>query len=103
MTQVDPNAQRSILQFVDSIVPGGGDSVWLTGSRARGDARPDSDWDVLVITRDAPRAPEKLFESNQLGPTVGGGIIELVIAHPDHWHDPRPYMADCRTFGIRLR
>lgn len=24
--------------------------VWLFGSRARGDARPDSDWDFLVFT-----------------------------------------------------
>lgn len=24
--------------------------VWLFGSRARGDARPDSDWDFLVLT-----------------------------------------------------
>ena len=35
----------ALLAFVDSKVPGGGDTVWLTGSRAR----PDSDWDVLVI------------------------------------------------------
>ena len=24
--------------------------VWLFGSRARGDTRPDSDWDFLVLT-----------------------------------------------------
>jgi uncharacterized protein len=24
--------------------------VWLFGSRARGDARPDSDWDFLILT-----------------------------------------------------
>ena len=24
--------------------------VWLFGSRARGDARPDSDWDFLMLT-----------------------------------------------------
>lgn len=26
--------------------------VWLFGSRARGDARPDSDWDFLVLTNE---------------------------------------------------
>jgi uncharacterized protein len=26
--------------------------VWLFGSRARGDARPDSDWDLLVVVPD---------------------------------------------------
>ena len=29
-------------------------AIWLFGSRARGDARPDSDWDLLVIVPDCP-------------------------------------------------
>jgi predicted nucleotidyltransferase len=28
--------------------------IWLFGSRARGDAGPDSDWDLLVIVPDCP-------------------------------------------------
>jgi len=28
------------------------ESIWLFGSRARGDARPDSDFDLLVVLRD---------------------------------------------------
>ncbi|MBN8990588.1 MAG: nucleotidyltransferase domain-containing protein [Rhizobiales bacterium] len=28
------------------------ESIWLFGSRARGDARPDSDFDMLVVLRD---------------------------------------------------
>lgn len=35
-------------------------AVILFGSRARGDARPTSDWDLLVILDDA--APEELFD-----------------------------------------
>jgi predicted nucleotidyltransferase len=27
--------------------------VWLFGSRARGDHRPDSDWDILIVVDDA--------------------------------------------------
>jgi predicted nucleotidyltransferase len=31
--------------------------IWLFGSRARGDSRPDSDWDLLaVLPDDAPEA-----------------------------------------------
>ena len=29
-------------------------AIWLFGSRARGDAEPDSDWDLLVIVPDCP-------------------------------------------------
>lgn len=28
------------------------EQVWLFGSRARGDARPDSDWDLFVVVPD---------------------------------------------------
>jgi predicted nucleotidyltransferase len=77
--------------------------VWLTGSRVRGNARPDSDWDVLVITSDAPADETKLFECNHIGPGLLGGPIEVVIAHPSHWNDARRYMTECRTLGVRLR
>jgi uncharacterized protein len=29
------------------------EQVWLFGSRARGDARPDSDWDLFIVAPDA--------------------------------------------------
>ncbi|MFC3323505.1 nucleotidyltransferase family protein [Mesorhizobium cantuariense] len=35
------------------------DSIWLFGSRARGDNRPDSDWDILVALADDAK-PELL-------------------------------------------
>jgi nucleotidyltransferase-like protein len=96
--EIDP-----ILSFVDQFVPSGCTAVWLTGSRAKGLARPDSDWDVVAFHPAALRQPEDLFQSNQLGPHPLGGQIELVIAHPDHWNDPRQYMSDLRAQGIRLR
>ncbi len=96
--------RTEILDFVDKFVPDGGISVWLTGSRVRGDALPDSDWDVLVYSPYAPSAPDKLFESNQTSPhTIDGGHVELVIAHPNHRNDPRDYMVECRQSGVRLR
>jgi hypothetical protein len=36
---------RRIVDIVDPV------SVWLFGSRARGDHRPDSDFDLLVVTK----------------------------------------------------
>ena len=35
-----------VARIVGAIDPGG---IWLFGSRARGDARPDSDFDLLVV------------------------------------------------------
>ena len=34
--------------------------LWLFGSRARGDARPDSDWDLLAVVEDS--APERMTD-----------------------------------------
>jgi predicted nucleotidyltransferase len=100
---IQPEAVQAILDFVDQIVPPGCTEVWITGSRVRGDARLDSDWDVVAFHPAAPSRPEDLFASNQLGPHPHGGEIELVIAHPTHWDDPRRYMSELRACGIRLR
>ena len=101
---ISETVRTAILDFVDSVVPEGGDSVWLTGSRVRGDARPDSDWDVLVYSPHAPSTPDDLFKYNQKSRhTIDGGHVELVIAHPNHRDDPRPYMVECRQSGVRLR
>lgn len=100
---ISETVRTEILNFVDLVVPESV-SVWLTGSRVRGDARPDSDWDVLVYSSDAPSAPGELFKHNQTSPhTIDGGHVELVIAHPNHRDDPRPYMVECRQSGLRLR
>ncbi len=40
--------------------------VWLFGSRARGDARPDSDWDFLVLTDKQVDRPFKYTVWDQL-------------------------------------
>lgn len=64
----------------------------------------DSDWDVVAFTPDAPRGPDALFQYNQISrEKIDAGHIGLVIAHPDHWTDPRDYMTECRDSGIRLR
>ncbi|MBO0930683.1 nucleotidyltransferase domain-containing protein [Fibrella aquatilis] len=44
----DPEFLQAVKRSVLEIDPQA--EVWLFGSRARGDARPDSDWDFLVLT-----------------------------------------------------
>jgi predicted nucleotidyltransferase len=101
--KIPPEAIEEILRFVDRMVPAGTTEVWLCGSRAKGTARPNSDWDVVAFHPVCSKHPKDLFKSNQLGEHSLGGQIELVIAHPDHWNDGRQYMTDCRAFGIKLR
>ncbi len=43
------------------------ESIWLFGSRARGEAQPDSDWDLLVAVADNA-------DPNLLDPLVGWSI-----------------------------
>ncbi len=94
---------QQIPSFVDSVVPGPSREVRLTESRAKGTARPSSDWDVVAFTPDMSSDPRKLFSSNAVAEIAPGLKIELVIAHPKHKIDPRRYMVDLRSFGIRLR
>ena len=52
--------------------------IWLFGSRARGDARPDSDFDLLVVAK-----PNGAFGSDDYdavyAPTMGSGIGADVV------------------------
>jgi hypothetical protein len=102
---IDSAARTALLAFVDKVVPHGCASVWLTGSRAKGVHRPDSDWDVLALHPDAPDGDEEVFDrGTSSGTAPDGNTIELIIACPHRLaNDARRYFADCRRFGIRLR
>jgi predicted nucleotidyltransferase len=100
---IPQQAKEEILRFVDKRVPRGCTGVWLTGSRAKGSARPDSDWDVVAFHPDASPDPKDVFYRGTQIEMLSCGKIELVIVHPDHWNDPRPYFSDLRASGIRLK
>lgn len=75
----DAEFLQAIKQSVLQIAPKA--EVWLFGSRARGDAREDSDWDFLVLT-DKPtdkvlkwQLRDNLFEIELAANKVIGSII----------------------------
>ena len=63
---ISQQTTEEILRFVDQIVPPGATGVWLCGSRAKGSARPDSDWDVTAFHPAASPDPKDAFLSNQI-------------------------------------
>ncbi len=76
--EASPDRQRAAVELLQA---NGVDLALLFGSRARGTARSDSDWDVGVI---APRGLDLLRLSAELGHALGGKVdlVDLRRAPP---------------------
>jgi predicted nucleotidyltransferase len=81
------------------------DRVVLFGSRARGDARPDSDYDVAVFLRDmVDRGPE-LHRLADLSTDIIDETGEFVHAMPYRaaaYDERTPLMREIRREGVEL-
>lgn len=65
------------------------EQVWLFGSRARGDARPDSDWDLFIVAPDTT-------DERDLSPVVAaelrsglGVYADLIPCRAGEFHEDR--------------
>lgn len=76
---------QQILEYIKSVgqqvLPAGG-QMWLYGSQARGEARPDSDWDLLVlIDKDQLRGSDYdtiIYPLTELGWDLGATINPIL-------------------------
>jgi len=81
------------------------DRVVLFGSRARGDARPDSDYDVAVFLRDLPDRFSELYRLADLSTELIEETGEFVHAMPyaaSAYGERTPLMREIRLEGIDL-
>ena len=79
--------------------------VVLFGSRARGDAREDSDYDVAVFLRDMDKRDPELYRLADLSTALIQETGELVHAMPYHagaYNERTPLMREIRIEGIDL-
>ncbi|MGI6492664.1 MAG: nucleotidyltransferase domain-containing protein [Pelotomaculum sp.] len=55
LTPVEKKTLNMFIEHLNRVYPGEVEKVILYGSRARGDNRPDSDMDILILVRDKKR------------------------------------------------
>jgi uncharacterized protein len=81
------------------------DRVVLFGSRARGDAHAESDYDVAVFLRDMDDRGVELYRLADLSTDIIGATGEFVHAMPYRagaYNERTPLMLGIRTDGIDL-
>ena len=80
--------------------------VVLFGSRARGDAQPDSDYDVAVFLRDMPDRMADMYRLADLSTAIleeTGEFIHVMPYRAAMYNDERmPLMHEIRAEGIDL-
>jgi predicted nucleotidyltransferase len=63
-------------------------AVVLFGSRARGDAKEESDWDILVIAEDLPeRTMERYRKTKEILPKDWRGRVSILAKTPQEFED----------------
>lgn len=77
----DAEFLQAVKQSVHQIDPQA--EVWLFGSRARGDARPDSDWDFLILTAlDMSKGRRWVFSDHLTDLSVESGQVISSVVYP---------------------
>lgn len=100
----DPILQR-FKAALDAMYGGRIDRVVLFGSRARGDAGPDSDYDVAVFLRSLPdqwRELDRLADLRVDFLDETGAFFDAKPWPAEAWADRSPLMHEIRRDGLEL-
>lgn len=90
---------------IDRLYGGRVERVVLYGSRARGEAKPDSDYDIAVFLRDMPDRWQELDQLADLGTALldeTGEFIHAMAFQAGSYAERTPLMQEIRTDGVDL-
>lgn len=83
MTPLSAEEERTLAEVVRRIVAvADPERIVLFGSRARGDARPDSDFDLLVVAK-GPCHRRRTAQRIYRALSGAGAAVDLVVVVPD--------------------
>lgn len=106
MNENESKITVTVRDLVHSIDPDA--DIILYGSYARGDAGPDSDWDILVITEKTLtwNEEQKLRELIYKYEVTSDTVLSVVIHSKKEWNNPvfqiSPFYKNVIRDGIRL-
>ena len=103
-TTTDPVMSR-FRQALDEVYGERIERVVLYGSRARGDAGPDSDYDVAVFLHDISNRVQEMYRLADLGTDIlydSGHLIHAMPYRAGTYADRTPLMHEIRQDGIDL-
>ena len=97
---------KAITDKAKSIIPPGSEVI-LFGSRARGDARRDSDWDVLILLDKERITPQDIDDYGyplwELGLDYNESVNTILYTKKEWRHDAaNPFVENVTADGIRL-
>lgn len=104
-TQASDPVLMRFRQALDAMYGNRLDRVVLFGSRARGDARPDSDYDVAVFLRDMPDRFKELYRLADLSTDIihaTGEFVHAMAYRAGAYDERTPLMREIRREGIAL-
>jgi hypothetical protein len=74
----------------------------LTGSRARGDWSPESDWDIVAIVEGASRCSEAGPVTRPPFHAEDGNRVDLIVIPPEDYDRPGRFLTEMRANHIDL-